>query len=109
MPEHNYILTLSDGTEIQFAAGSTIEHLIGVYATFAEADAVRSKLTEENLTGATFDGEVLVGVTRYNLSVNSYHDGENLEVHFFNVVKTDIDIIKDQITELQEALAEIVG
>lgn len=109
MPEKNYILILSNGTELQFAAGSTKEHLIGIYDSFAEADVVRNLLTDENLKGASFDGEVLDNVLRYNLSVNSYQDGDNLEVHFYNVLKSEFDIMKEQITELQEALAEIVG
>ena len=109
MPEKNYILILSDGTELQFAVGSTKEHLIGVYTSFEEADAVRVLLTDENLKGASFDGEILDNVLRYDLAVNSYKDGENLEVHFRNILKSDFDIMKEQITELQEALAEIAG
>lgn len=109
MPEKNYILILSDGTELQFAAGSTKEHLIGVYTSFEEADAVRVLLTDENLKGASFDGEILDNVLRYDLAVNSYKDGENLEVHFRNILKSDIEIMQEQITELQEALAEIAG
>lgn len=103
------ILVLSDGTELQFAVGSTKEHLIGVYTSFEEADAVRVLLTNENLNGATFNGEVLENVMRYDLSVKSYKDGDNLEVHFNNIVKSEFDIMKEQITELQEALAEIAG
>lgn len=109
MAERDYKLILANGTEIQFALGSTISDLIGVYPTFAEADAVRGLLTDENLKGATFNGEVLENVVRYDLSVNTYKDGENLEVHFHNILKSDVEIMKEQITELQEALAEIAG
>ena len=109
MPEINNKLILANGTELQFAAGSTISDLIGIYSTFAEADAVRALLTDENLVGATFNGEILRNVVRYNLTVTSYKDSENLEVHFHNMVKNDVDIMKEQITELQKALAEIIG
>jgi len=109
MPDKTYKLILADGTEIQFAAGSTKEHLIGVYTSFEEADAVRVLLKDENLRGASFDGEILDNIVRYDLAVNSYKDGENLEVHFHNVVKSSFDIMQEQITELQEALAEIAG
>lgn len=109
MAEIENKLILADGTEIQFAAGSTIRELIGVYSSFAEVDAVRALLTDENLKGATFNGEVVENVIRYDLSVTTYKDGENLEVHFRNMIKNDVDILKEQVTELQKALAEIIG
>lgn len=109
MSEVNNKLILANGTEIQFAAGSTISDLIGIFSSFSEADAVRALLTDENLKGATFNGEVLKNIVRYDLTVTSYKDGDNLEVHFRNMAKTDVDIMKEQITELQKALAEIIG
>ena len=109
MPVNNFLLVLSDGTEIQFAVGSTILNLIGVYATFAEVDYVREKLTEENLKGATFNGQTVENIVPMYVTVNAVKPGDNLEVYFHNTEKSAIDIMKEQITELQEAIVEIAG
>lgn len=110
MPERDYKLILVDGTEIDFAAGSVPLELIGVYTSLAEVDTVRAKLTEENLKGAIFNGEVLENIVPVRLSIKEIKAGDTVyEAHFVNATKSALDIMQEQITELQEALAEIAG
>ena len=106
--ENNNILVLANGHEFQFAAGSRVTDLIGVYEAFSEVDAVRVDLTAENLIGATFNGEVIENVVpdRINASVS---DNGLVTAHFINRAKTTEEIMQEQITELQEAVAEIAG
>lgn len=110
MPEINNKLILVDGTEIQFASGSVPLELIGVYTSLAEVDSVRAKLTEENLKGAIFNGEILENIIPACLSIKEINAGDNVyEAHFVNTTKSALEIMQEQITELQEALAEIAG
>ena len=106
--EQNNILKFVDGTEIEFAAGSTITDLIGVYDTFSEIDAVWSKMTEENLRGATFNGKAYENLAPYMVDIPGVTSG-SIEVHFRLTSKGAIEILNEQIAELQQALADIAG
>ena len=105
----DYILKFTDGTQIQFAAGSTITDLIGVYESFAEIDSVRAKLTEQNLRGVTFNDKVYENLTPYQIDIHNVTPDGKIETHFRLSAKGAIDILNDQIVEIQEALAEIAG
>lgn len=105
----DYILKLTDGTELQFATGSTIYNLIGIYETFAAIDAVREKLTKENLKGATFNGQIIEDLIPSRIDITNAIPGGNIEAHFINEPKTDIDKLKEQIEELQVAVSELAN
>lgn len=99
-------MKFKDGKTYDFTDSSTALDCVAVVQTFAELDAIRDEFTERNLKGATFDGvtvEYLVPV-----SAKAETDGENVVAHFANRVKEQDEINAEQISELQEAIANIV-
>lgn len=100
------IYKFADGKTIEFTDGSTALDCVAVVATFAELDAIRAEFTEDNLKGATFDGTTVQYLVP--VSVHAETDGENVIAHFTNRVKEQDEINSEQISELQEALADIV-
>lgn len=96
----------ADGKTYDFTDSSTALDCVAVVQTFAELDAIRAEFTEDNLKGAEFDGasvNYLVPV-----SAKAETDGENITAHFANRVKGQDEINAEQISELQEAMADIV-
>ena len=100
-------LVLSNGNEYEFSDDSHITRLSKDVETFAEIDEIAADITEENLSGATFDGDPVENCIPVNCTADK--SGETITVVFANRFKTDTEIMKDEITELQEALAEIAG
>ena len=96
----------ADGKTIDFTDSSTMLDCVAVVKTFAELDAIRAEVTEDNLKGAEFDGAVAQHLVP--VSVKAETDGENVVAHFTNRVKGQVEINAEQISELQEALATIV-
>lgn len=101
-------LTLNNETSFNFTDESTILALVTVLDTFTEVDEIRDAMTEENLAGATFDGETVENIIPLAISARADADGK-VVVNFTNREKTEVEIMKDEITELQAALAEIAG
>lgn len=99
-------MKFNDGKTIDFTDGSTALDCVAVVQTFAELDAIREKLTEDNLKGATFDGSAVQYLVP--VSAMAETDGENVVAHFLNRVKGLDEINAEQISELQEAMATIV-
>ena len=100
------ILKFADGKTIDFTDGSTALDCVAVVKTFAELDAIRAEFTDDNLKGATFDGSTVQHLVP--VSVKAETDGENVVAHFTNRVKGQAEINAEQISELQEAMANIV-
>lgn len=96
----------ADGKTVDFTDGSTALDCVAVVKTFAELDAIRAEFTEDNLKGATFDGTTAQHLVP--VSVKAEADGENVVAHFTSRVKDRGEINAEQISELQEAVAEIV-
>lgn len=95
-----------DGKAYDFTDSSTVLDCVAVVKTFAELDAIRAEFTEDNMKGAEFDG-VSVGHI-VPLSVTAGTDGDNVTAHFTSRKKNLDEINAEQISELQEAVAEIV-
>lgn len=96
----------ADGKTIDFTDGSTALDCVAVVATFAELDAIRAEFTEGNLNGSTFDGASVGHIVP--VSAKAETDGENITAHFTSRKKSLDEINAEQISELQEAVAEIV-
>lgn len=96
----------ADLKTIDFTDGSTALDCVAVVQTFAELDAIRGEFTEDNLNGAEFDGTTVQHLVP--VSVKAETDGENVVAHFTSRVKDQVEINAEQISELQEAVAEIV-
>ena len=99
------VLEFSNGVSKEFTDTSTISDCITVLTSFADIDAIRALFTENNLKGAKFDGKVVENIIPVKVTAEADTDG-NVTVHFITRVKTDMEIVKEQITELQEAMVE---
>lgn len=98
-------MKFKDGKTYDFTDSSTALDCVAVVHTFAELDAIRAEFTEGNLKGATFDGAAAQHLVP--VSVQAETDGDNVVAHFTSRVKRQDEINAEQISELQEALAEI--
>lgn len=102
------VLVFQDGTSAEFTDDSIVTDMATVVSEYADIDALRAKFTEENLVGCEFDGELIEYLIP--ASSNAYADVDgNVTVHFINRFKSIEEIMMEQITELQEAVAEIGG
>ena len=97
------VLVFHDGTTAEFTDNSVAEDLVTVVESYAEVDALRAKFTEENLVGATLDGELLVALVPVSCDASA-DVSENITVHFLNRFKSDIELIRDE----QESQAEAI-
>lgn len=100
-------IKFADGKTYDFTDSSTTLDCVTVVKTFAELDAIRAEFTEDNLRGAEFDGTKVQHLVP--ASVHAETDGQNVVAHFTNRVKGKDEINAEQISELQQALAEIAG
>lgn len=102
------VLVFQDGTSAEFTDESIVTDLVTVVSEYSDVDVLREKFTADNLVGCVFDGELIENLLPE--STNAYADvDENVTVHFINRFKTAEEIMQEQITELQEAVAEIGG
>ena len=99
------ILTFSNGVSKEFTDTSTIFDCITVLSSYADIDAIRTLFTADNLKGATFDGKAIENIVPVKVTAEAAATG-NVTVHFLTRAKTDMEIVKEQITELQEAMVE---
>ena len=99
-------MKFTDGTTYDFTDSSTPLDCVAVVKTFAELDAILAKFTEDNLKGATFDGNSVGHIVP--LGVTAGTDGDNIAAHFTSRMKSLDEVNAEQISELQEAMAAIV-
>jgi hypothetical protein len=98
-------LVFADGTELKFTDSSTASNMVAVEKNFAKVDEIVPMITEENLKGAEFDGELMLNVIP--VSCKAEKDGDNVVITFTNRQKTELEVINDKIEELQIAMTEI--
>lgn len=100
------VLEFANGVSKEFTDTSTIQDCVTVLTSYADIDAIRALFTEANLKGgATFDGQTVENIVPVKVTAEAETDG-NVTVHFLTRAKTDMEIVKEQITELQEAMVE---
>lgn len=99
-------IKFKDGKEIEFTDGSTPEQCVAVVKTFAELDTIRTEFTEANLKGATFDGKPMEHIVPVSTTAETY--GDNIVARFTSRTKSLDEVNAEQISELQEAMANIV-
>lgn len=100
-------MRFKDGKTYGFTDSSTALDCVAAVQTFAELDAIRAEFTEDNLRGAELDGTKVQHLVP--VSVHAETDGQNVVAHFTSRVKGRDEINAEQISELQQALAEIAG
>lgn len=99
------VLVFRDKTSVNFTDTSTIADCVAVFNSFAEVDDVAVKFTAENLTGATFDGEVLENVIP--VSVSAAAEGDKVVAHFTTKAKSPQAILEERLDEVQGAVTEL--
>lgn len=99
-------MKFANGKTYDFTDSSTAPDCVAVVRTFAELDAIRAEFTGDNLKGAEFDGVAVGHIVP--LGVTAAADGDNITAHFTSRMKSLDEINAEQISELQEAVAEIV-
>lgn len=100
------VLVFQDGVSVSLTDASTATDCITVVSSYADIDTLRAEFTNDNLVGCTFDGELVENLLAVSSSATADVDG-NVTVHFYNRYKTESEILSEQVTELQEAIAEI--
>lgn len=101
-------LVFADGTTVSVHDGSVAENIIIEPASFAEVDTLKLACTAENLTGATLGETKLMNLVPQSITASTNGDG-TITVHLISRELTAVELNQMQITELQEALAEIAG
>lgn len=96
-------LVFADGSSQVFTENSKPSELIAVFEDFIGVDELRGKMTEENLDGATFDGQTLVGYIPISVVASAKAEG-NITVVFVNKIKADVQVeeLIQQVAQLQE-------
>lgn len=103
-------LVFRNGNTEEFTDESTITNLFTVVNSYATIDAMQANFTTENFVGATFDGEPIENVIPVTtVATNTYGNENAILVNFQNRYKTDVEILQEQMTEVQEAIAELGG
>lgn len=104
------ILVFQNGVTEEFTDESTITNLFTVVTSYAAIDAMQANFTPENMIGATFDGESIENVVPVTCTArNNYGEETAITVNFQNRYKTDVELLQEQMTEVQEAIVEIAN
>lgn len=99
-------LKLTDGTEIQVLDDSVPTVLLMAYDKYADIDAIRPLITEENLKKATLTDEAgnvveLHHIIPVNLSVDSAYTG-SVNVRCNLREKTEIELMHEELNRIHE-------
>ena len=100
-------LVFVDGTKAYFTDESTIYDCVEVVSKFAEVDDLAGEFTKENLNGGTFDGVTIENVVP--VSVSAVKEDDKVVVHFTNRAKTESELLKEKMDELDELIAKLKG
>lgn len=102
-------LVFKNGNTEEFTDNSTIENLYTVVSNYAAIDAMQANFFTENMVGATFDGEPIETIIPVETHASNILGGEGntIMVNFINRHKTEVEILQEQMTEVQEAIAEL--
>lgn len=106
-------LVFKNGATEEFTDESTITNLFCVVNDYATIDAMQANFTSENMVGATFDGEPIENIVPVTtVATNTFGNEDAIVVNFQNRYKTETELLQEQMTEVQGAiadLAELIG
>lgn len=102
-------LILTDKTEIEVTDYSTYSSLNVFAKTFAELDAIASKITPENLKHVELGEQKFDNLIPVSLTVTGGINGSEIHAVIVTRMQTNEEIMQEQINELQSALAELAG
>lgn len=99
-------LTLNNGTRIEVQETSTPNSIV-VQGAITEIDNALSEITTDNLKNADLNGTTLVNKVYTGFS-GTCEDGL-YTVTFALRDKTDMEVMREEISEVQDALIELAG
>ena len=105
-------LVLNNGASFAFTDSSTINNLKTVVSDYEEIAPYKAAFTVDNFKKCTFDGVEYIDVIPISIDTDNSAGGKNIAVTLTTRNKTAIEYLQEQgqqITELQEALADIIG
>lgn len=102
-------LILTDKTEIEVTDDSTFSSLNLIAKTFAELDAIASKIKLENFKHVELCEQKFNNLIPVSMTVTGGINGEDIHVVIVTREQTNEEIMQEQIYELQEAMAEMAG
>lgn len=102
-------LILTDKTEIEVTDDSTFSSLNLIAKTFAELDAIASKITLENFEHVELGEQKFNNLIPVSMTVTGGINGADIHVVIVTREQTNEEIMQAQIYELQEAMAEMAG
>lgn len=102
-------LILTDKTEITVTDASTYSSLQIIAKTFAELDAIASKITTGNLKHVEIGWQKFDNLIPVSMTITGGINGA--EIHAVIVARTQTaeEVMQEQIYELQNAMAELAG
>lgn len=102
------ILKLNDGNSIQCEDSSNISTLIFKCDNFTQVDELIAKMTEDNMSALQLNDVTYSNVRIISLNAVKLHGSVYLYV-YTNIQDMNLIDIENQITELQEAMAMLIG
>lgn len=97
------VLVLKDHTQLEFTDESTILNLVTVVTSFAQVDPYLEKITDDNLSVATFDGNPIENVVTVRIYAESDNSG-NVIVHCENRQKSDVELLQEAQSNMEDAI-----
>lgn len=95
-------ITLSNHENIEVENESAKTSLVIRTNNFADIDAWKEKLTEENVNGALMEGEILSDLIYTGLDVQL--EGDVIKTTFMFREKTKDEALNDRLNELEDAV-----
>lgn len=105
-------LTFTNGHQIEVLDSSTITGINFYVDNYARLDAILPEFTPENMLVVTLGEEQYRVILPESMSINHGFGDEQILVYVACRTKTDMEVMADEISELQDAvveLGEIIG
>lgn len=102
-------LTLRNKKQYEVTDSSIKTAIVLILPNYGEIDKITPNLTEDNFKGATLGDEILENVVPMSIAVSGNLSEENITVTVSCRVKSDVELLQSQVTELQEIVADLGG
>ena len=100
------LLTFADGSTMWVSDQSTPTDIVAVFGSGEAAGEAWEKFTRENLRRGSLGDVAFTGLIPTGMSGTVDGNG-NATVHYTAREKTEMEILQEQVTETQEAIAEL--
>ena len=102
-------LKFKNGKEFSFRDTSTINTLVYDASAFADLDFIKAQFdVKDNLVGGTFNGETITGVVYTGAQVELGEDGK-IVARFTTRDLTDKEVLEQRVSDLEDAMADLIA